>query len=77
VNGGNGFGSNNSRIVHLGLGREQQVDRLQIDWPSGLRQSFQNIPVRQRIEITEGKNSFRSLVKFRSATQATLSASYF
>ena len=77
VNGGNGFGSNNSRIVHLGLGREQQVDRLQIDWPSGLRQSFQNIPVRQRIEITEGKNTFRSLVKFRSATQATLSASYF
>ena len=77
VNGGNGFGSNNSRIVHLGLGREQQVDRLQIDWPSGLRQSFQNIPVRQRIEITEGKNSLRSLVKFRSATQASLSASYF
>jgi ASPIC and UnbV/FG-GAP-like repeat len=64
VNGGNGFGCTNSRIVHLGLGRETQVSRLQIDWPSGLRQSFENIPSGQRIEIVEGKNNLRPLVKF-------------
>jgi hypothetical protein len=46
------------------------VARLQIDWPSGLRQSFENIPAGQRIEITEGKNSVRSLVKFRPAATA-------
>jgi hypothetical protein len=65
VNGGNGFGCNNSRVVHLGLVREKQVNELQIEWPSGLRQSFQNIPAGQRIEIVEGKRTLRSLVKFR------------
>jgi hypothetical protein len=70
VNGGNGFGCNNSRIVHLGLGDATRAVRLQIDWPSGLRQSFENIPAGQRIEITEGKNSVRSLIKFRSAATA-------
>jgi hypothetical protein len=65
VNGGNGFGCNNSRVVHLGLAREKQVNDLQIEWPSGLRQSFQNIPAGQRIEIIEGKHSLRSLATFR------------
>ena len=65
VNGGNGFGCNNSRVVHLGLSHERQVNELQIEWPSGLRQSFENIPAGQRIEIVEGKGNLRSLVKFR------------
>jgi ASPIC/UnbV protein len=65
VTGGNGFGCNNSRVVHLGLAREKQVKELQIDWPSGLRQSFENIPAGQRIEIIEGQRSLRSLAKFR------------
>lgn len=65
VNGGNGFGVANSKIVHLGLGREQRVDLLEIQWPSGLRQSFRNVPAGQRIEITEGKENPRQLVKFR------------
>lgn len=64
VNGGNGFGSGNSRCVHLGVGREKKVKHLQIDWPSGLRQSFQFIDAGQRIEITEGQNHWRSLVRF-------------
>jgi hypothetical protein len=71
VNGGNGFGCNNSRIVHLGLGRETKVDRLQIDWPSGQRQSFQDIPAGQRIEIVEGNANVRSLVKFHGAAGLT------
>jgi hypothetical protein len=65
VNGGNGFGCNNSRVVHLGLAHEKQVKELQIEWPSGLCQSFQNIPAGHRIEIIEGKDSLRSLAKFR------------
>jgi hypothetical protein len=64
VNGGNGFGVANSKIVHLGLGREQKVDLLEILWPSGLRQSFHGIPAGQRIEITEGKTSARQVVRF-------------
>jgi hypothetical protein len=66
VNGGNGFGVANSKIVHLGLGRAQKVDLLEVQWPSGFRQSFKNIPAGQRIEIAEGKESPRQLAKFRS-----------
>jgi len=66
VNGGNGFGVANSKIVHLGLGTEQKVDSLQVLWPSGLRQSFRGIPAGRRIEITEGKGNLRTLVRFRS-----------
>ena len=77
VNGGNGFGCNNSRIAHLGLSREKQVNELQIEWPSGLRQSFQNIPAGQRIEIVEGRSSLRSLVKFQSQARSASSRSFF
>jgi len=66
VNGGNGFGCANSKIVHVGLGREKRVDRLDIQWPSGLRQSFKNVSVGQRIEITEGNDGFRSIVQFQN-----------
>ena len=66
VNGGNGFGVANSKTVHLGLGREQKVDLLEVQWPSGLRQSFKSIPTGQRIEIVEGKGNPRQLVKFHS-----------
>jgi hypothetical protein len=65
VNGGNGFGCNNSRIIHLGLGLERQVNQLRIHWPSGLQQSFENIAAGQRIEIVEGEDRIRSLLKFR------------
>jgi hypothetical protein len=72
VNGGDGFGCNNSRIVHLGLGRELNVDWLQIDWPSGERQTFQNIPAAQRIEIIEGSVKLRSIVNFRASSAKSL-----
>jgi hypothetical protein len=65
VNGGNGFGVANSKIVHIGLGRDRNVDLLEVQWPSGLRQFFRNIPAGQRIEIVEGKENPRQLVKFR------------
>jgi hypothetical protein len=64
VNGGNGFGALNSRIVHIGLAGDSIVDRLQLDWPSGLHQGFHNVPAGQRIEIVEGRNSFQTLVRF-------------
>jgi len=66
INGGNGFGTLNSRVVHIGLTQDSKVDLLQIDWPSGLHQSFQNVDAGQRIEIVEGQNTLRTLVRFGS-----------
>jgi hypothetical protein len=64
VDGGNGFGSLNSRVVHIGLSRDMEVDLLRIDWPSGVHQIFKNVPAGQRIEIVEGRDTVRSLVHF-------------
>ncbi len=67
VNGGNGFGSLNSRVVHVGLSRDTEVDLLRIDWPSGVHQVFKNVPAGQRIEIVEGRDTARSLVRFSAS----------
>lgn len=63
--GGSGFGSMNSRIVHLGLGASRQIESLEVDWPSGLHQHFANVRTGQRIEITEGRPHYRVLAVFR------------
>jgi hypothetical protein len=40
VSGGSGFCSQNERRVHLGLGKATKVDRVEILWPSGTRQTL-------------------------------------
>jgi hypothetical protein len=65
VDGGSGFGSMNSRIVHFGLGASQTIDSLNVDWPSGRHQAWHSVPVDARVEVTEGKAEFRVLKHFR------------
>lgn len=40
VSGGSGFCSQNERRIHFGLGKATKVDRVEILWPSGLRQTL-------------------------------------
>ena len=63
--GGSGFGSMNSRIVHIGLGASREVDSLEILWPSGLSQHFRHILSDQRIEVIEGSPDIRRLLRFK------------
>ncbi len=65
VDGGSGFGSMNSRVVHFGLGASQTIDSLNVEWPRGLHQAWRNLPVDARIEIVEGKTGFQVLKRFR------------
>src|SRR5579864_2909960 len=65
VNGGDGFGTLNSRVVHIGLGRNSAVELLQVDWPSGAHQAWHSIQGGQRIEIVEGRNAIRTVAHFR------------
>ena len=39
--------------AHFGLGQNRQTDVIEIRWPSGLVQSFTNIPANQRLTIHE------------------------
>ena len=43
VNGGNGFASQSALRVHFGLGQATQIERLEVAWPSGARQTFVNL----------------------------------
>jgi hypothetical protein len=40
VSGGSGFCSQNARRLHFGLGKATRVDRVEIRWPSGTRQTL-------------------------------------
>jgi hypothetical protein len=64
VNGGNGFASQSTHAVHLGLGQARQVDRLEVTWPSGQTQAFENVAADRVLQLTEGKDE---LVPFAAA----------
>lgn len=47
--------SNNDPRVHIGLGKEKQIDILEITWPDGIKETFNKIDADKYIIITEGK----------------------
>jgi len=53
IDGGNGFSAQSSRVVHFGLGASEQVDQLEVRWPSGKRQVYKGLPGRSRLLIVE------------------------
>jgi tetratricopeptide (TPR) repeat protein len=55
VEGGCGFGSTNSLPIEFGLGKRKKVDLLEIRWPSGLVETYENIEANQLLIVTEGK----------------------
>ena len=48
-----GYASSSDRRVHFGLGADAVVKRLEIHWPSGLRQELRDIPADQILTVTE------------------------
>jgi hypothetical protein len=55
VDGGNGFGAQSSKRLHFGLGTATGAERLEIRWPSGLRQSFGPLAADRLYRIVEGE----------------------
>ncbi len=45
--------SSQDERVHLGLGKSSLVGELQIDWPSGIRQTLQDLPSNQILTVEE------------------------
>ncbi|MCA8995701.1 MAG: VCBS repeat-containing protein [Planctomycetaceae bacterium] len=54
---GDGYQASNQRHLLIGCGRHDTVDRLRIEWPSGLTQEFHNIAVPNRIIVVEDQKS--------------------
>ncbi len=48
-----GFQSSVSDRIHIGVGKNEKVDSLKIDWPTGGRDILKNVAVNQIVEIRE------------------------
>lgn len=65
-----GFVSQNQREVYFGLGAHQTISKLEIVWPSGLKEEFSEIPSGGFIEIKEGEQKYH-FVAFRPTVPLT------
>ncbi len=54
VRSGSSFISNSDMRVHFGLGSTTKIDSIQIRWPSGLVERFENLPVDSIHTLKEG-----------------------
>jgi hypothetical protein len=61
VMSGGSYYSQNSLVLHFGLGNSANVDRLQIRWPSGTVQIWDRVGVNQKVIATEGAGRLEEL----------------
>jgi hypothetical protein len=54
VRSGSSYDSNNDMRVHFGLGAAAKMDSVQVRWPSGLTEQFENISVDKIHTLKEG-----------------------
>jgi Flp pilus assembly protein TadD/peroxiredoxin len=57
---GSGFLSQHAKELFFGLGKDAASVSATVRWPSGLTQSFQNLPINHRIDIKENRQDFIS-----------------
>ena len=70
VQAGSGFLSQHTKELFFGLGDRQQILQASIRWPSGLVQTFEQLPVGHRIEVEEGNDRFMARAFATSAWMA-------
>jgi len=61
--GANLFGQS-LKPIHFGLGEHTQVDEIEVTWPNGQREYFQQIPANRIVQIVEGTGSLESLAQW-------------
>ena len=50
---GEGFATQNSQWIHIGMGTAERIDRIKVKWPSGKSTSYQDIDVGSRVTLYE------------------------
>jgi len=60
VMSGSSYYSQNDLRLHFGLGSANKADRVEVSWPSGLKESFDNIAPNQIVRIQEGLGMVKS-----------------
>lgn len=54
ISGGIGFSSQNQRVIHYGIGKSASIDKLIINWPSGIEQIIESLEINKIHNIKEG-----------------------
>ncbi len=54
VRGGGSYYAQNDLRAHFGLGTTARVDRVEVRWPNGLEEVWENVPVDRILTLTEG-----------------------
>ena len=52
---GQGYFSANAKEIYFGLGSIDTIEKIDVSWPSGIDQTFENIPANQTVYIVEGE----------------------
>jgi hypothetical protein len=60
VRGGGSYYAQNDLRVHFGLADAVRVDRLDVRWPTGMEESWTNVPVNRILTLDEGTGQRRS-----------------
>ena len=53
---GQGYFSSNAKELYFGLNKADIINQIRIVWPSGIKQTYSDIPARQTIYVVEGKS---------------------
>ena len=64
--------STNEAVVQIGLGKASRIDELEVHWPSGHRQKFQNLQSGKSYDITEPAKAPPALVSPDDQTASSL-----
>lgn len=50
-----GYNSSSDKRVHFGLGNDAVIDKIELAWPSGLKQTLTSVKADQVLTVTEGR----------------------
>ncbi|HED66581.1 MAG TPA: redoxin domain-containing protein [Planctomycetes bacterium] len=75
VHAGDGFLAESSRRLHFGLGDADSIERVEVRWPDGHRESFVGIEVDRRYRIVEGQAEPEPVARRGNGRLASLPAS--
>jgi hypothetical protein len=59
VHGGGSYNSTNDTRLHFGLGSDAVIKKVEVSWPSGLRQEFRDVAGDGIYEIRERETAVR------------------
>jgi len=63
VRSGSSYSSNSDMRIHFGLGATEKIDFVQVRWPTGLVERFENLPVNAIHDLKEGTGTAVSAKK--------------